>query len=72
MKIVKIVRYDPVKGKGTYLDNDSCHEQSFTYHSFEGPMIQAGKMAELTKEFKLRVPTEGRIKRWLRRMLRWQ
>lgn len=73
MKTVTIKSYDPTKGKGVYHDQESGQDHVFSYHAFEGErMISAGQRAELTKDFKLRIPREGWLKSWVRRVLRWR
>jgi hypothetical protein len=46
MHIIKILRYDPVKGKGEYLNPDG-KTVTFRYKMFAGRMIGSGKLARI-------------------------
>lgn len=71
--MVLIKSYDPRKGKGVYQDQESGQDLAFSYRDFENEkMIPAGEIAELTEDFKLRVPTEGKLKSWFRRAFKWR
>lgn len=46
MQIVKIQYYDPIKGKGVYLDHKYTMTP-FRYTDFKGRMVETGSLARL-------------------------
>lgn len=47
--VVKIVKYDPIKGKGVFMSPNG-NEHPFTYHIFYDGMISDGQLAKYKNE----------------------